>query len=77
VADQDQSQDELANPRAGNRQVEQDSFVVVRLGGEGPVKGVLGDVQLLVDELAADLVLLGQFRDGLTGKGVQCQLAAL
>src|SRR3954469_2397970 len=77
VADQDQSQDELANPRAGNRQVEQDSFVVVRLGGEGLVKGVVGDVKLLVDELAADLVLLGQFRDGLTGKGVQCQLAAL
>jgi hypothetical protein len=77
MADEDQGQDELANPGAGDGEVEQDRLVVVGLGSEGLVKGVVSEGELLVDELAADLVLRGEISDGLPGKGVQGDLVAL
>ena len=77
MADEDQSQDELANPGAGDGEVEQDRLVVVGLGSEGLVQGVVSEVELLVDELAANLVLHGESRDGLTGKGGQSDLVTL
>jgi hypothetical protein len=41
------------------------------------LNGIDGDVELLVDEFAADVVLLCQDRDGLTSQSVQGELLAL
>ena len=57
VADQQQGQDEPPQPGRGDRQVEQDGVVVRGVGGEGLGEGLLGLVGLLVDELAADVVV--------------------
>ncbi len=65
VTDQDQRQNELMNPGLGNGQVEQ--YLLVFLFGrlERLVDGRGGFAQLLVNEFAADLVLLGHTCDRL------------
>ena len=63
MADQHQGQDQLPQPSLGDRQVEEDG----RRGGwrgEGLVEGLFGGVGLLIEELPADLMLLGDSRDG-------------
>jgi hypothetical protein len=61
VADQDQGEDELADPGLGDWEVEEDPVVVGgSVGGEGVIEGVLGLVGLVIDELAADLVPVGE-----------------
>ena len=77
VAHQEQGQDESLEPDRGYRQVEQDG-VAGRLGGESIGEGVLGLVGLLIDELAADLIVLGQLGDGpRSGQGLEGYLLAL
>src|SRR5262249_2725428 len=49
---------------------------VARGGREGLREGVVGLLQLLVDELAADLLLARQCGDRLPGEGVQGELLA-
>jgi len=65
VTDQEQRQNELMNPGLGNGQVEQ--YLLVFLFGrlERLVDGSGGFALLLVNEFAADLVLLGQTCDRL------------
>ena len=63
VADQDQREDQLTEPGLGDRQVEQD-LIGRPLRVEGGSEGVLGGVGLLVEELAADLMLPRQVGDG-------------
>jgi hypothetical protein len=77
VADEDQAQHELAEQGLGDGQVKQDALVV-GVGGEGLVEGLWGLVGLLVDELAADVVLLSQAGNGLAaGERVEGQTLAL
>jgi hypothetical protein len=77
VADEYQGEDELAQPGPGDGQVEED-LGVVRSGIEGITEGLLGAGSLLVDKLAADLGLAGQFGDGAgAGQGVQGELLPL
>ena len=77
VADEHQGQNDLTQPGTSDGQVEQHLFLVAGHGGKGLLQSVEGHVELLVDELAAALVLLCQMTDGLTGQGVQSELAAL
>ena len=63
MADQDQAQDQLPQPGRGDRQVEEDLVGRCRRRGEGLVEGLLGGVDLLREELSADLLLPGQRRD--------------
>jgi hypothetical protein len=75
VADQNQGEDELAQPRLGDRQPEEQ--IIGFIGrGKGEIKTMLSLVELLVDELAADSVAVGESRDGAPRKGVEGQLAA-
>jgi hypothetical protein len=62
VADQDQGQDQLPQPGLGDGEMEED-MIVSEVGLEGPCQGVPGDVGLLVEELAADLMTAGQVGD--------------
>jgi hypothetical protein len=64
----------LAQPRLGDRQPKEE--LGERVGGraEGLVEGVVSVLQLLVDELAADLMVGSQCGDGLTGEGVEGEL---
>jgi hypothetical protein len=65
VTDQDQGEDELADPGLGDREVEEHPVVAGgSVGREGVIEGLLGLVGLVVDELAADLMLVGDSRDG-------------
>jgi hypothetical protein len=75
VTEQGQGEDQLLEPGLGDWQGEED--VVRRRWGEGLVEGVLGLGGLLVDELAADLVLAGEVSDGLSGEGVEGQVQTL
>ena len=61
VADEDQGEDELADPGLGDREVEEDP--VVSAAGRRRDRGPVGLVGLVVEELAADGVLSGQFGD--------------
>jgi hypothetical protein len=79
VADQDKGEDKLADPGLGDREVEEDAVAsggwVV---GEGVVERLLGLVGLVVDELTADLVLLGELRERCgVGESVEGQLLSL
>ena len=62
MADEHQGQDQLPQPRLGNRQVEED-LLGSQNRGEGTVERLLRGVHLLVEELPADLVLAGQLGD--------------
>jgi hypothetical protein len=77
VADQDQAKHELPKPVLGDGEGEQDGIEVCRRGGEGLVQGIVGVVDLPVDELTTDLVLLGQGADRVPGQGVEGELLAL
>src|SRR3981189_1685706 len=58
VSDEDQGEDELADPGLGDREVEEDPGVSGGwFRGEGEIEGLLSLVGLVVDELAADLML--------------------
>jgi hypothetical protein len=75
VADEDSRQDELAEPGFGDGEVEEDGGCVGR-GVEGAFEGVFGLGLLLVDELAADVVLFGQARDTATpAEGIQAWIS--
>ena len=65
VTEEDQSEDELADPGLSDREVEEPPVVPGGwFRGEGVIEGLLGLVGLVVDELAADLMLLGELGDG-------------
>ena len=76
VADQDQAKGQLLQPGFGDGQMEENAVGV----GVGPcksgVESLLGLGGLLVDELAADEVVSGQFGDGAAGQGVEGELLA-
>ena len=57
----------------------EDAVVLIgSVGGEGVIEGLLGLVGLVVDELAADLVLLGELREGCgAGEGVESESLSL
>ncbi len=74
MADQSEAKDQLLKPGFGHREPEEELGRVGRRRGEGVVEGVVGLVELLVDELAADLMLVGQFGDGLAGEGGEGEL---
>jgi len=58
-------EDELADPSLSDREVEEHPVVPGGwFRGEGVIEGLLGLLGLVVDELAADLVLLCELRDG-------------
>jgi hypothetical protein len=77
VADQGQAEHELLKPVLGNGEGEQDGSLARRRWGEGLVQGIVGLVELPVDEGATDLVLLGQGADRVPGQGAQGELLAL
>src|SRR6266545_3127582 len=70
VTEEDQAEHELADEGLGDREGKQDALVVGS-GGKGLVEGRLRLSGLLVNELAADVVFLGQLGNGLrSGEGV-------
>ena len=74
VADQREAEDQLPQPGFGHGQPEEEMRRLVRWWSERLVEGVVGVAELPIDELAADLVLVGQGRDGLAGEGIQGEL---
>ena len=77
VTNQHQGQDQLMQPGFGYGQVEEH---VIRLGPglEGPCQGLLSDVSLLIEELAADLMTTGQVSDRMgPTEDLDGQIAAL
>jgi hypothetical protein len=78
MADEDTSEDELAEPGFGDGEMEEDVGIGRRPRGESAVEGVLGFVLLLVDELATDVMLFGQVRDAAAfAAAIQSQFDAL
>jgi len=76
VADQHQAQGELPQPALGDRELKEDGFGLGDRRGESLIEGVVGVVELLVDELATDEVFLGELGDGLSGEGITSELLA-
>jgi hypothetical protein len=76
VADESEAEDQLLQPGFGHRQPEEELRRLVRWRSERLVEGLVGLAELLIDELAADLVLVGQGRDGLAGESIQSELLA-
>jgi hypothetical protein len=76
VAKEGEAKNELAKPGLGDGEPEQQLRRVARRWGESVVEGVVGFVELLVDELAADVLVLGNVGDGKASKGVKGQLLA-
>lgn len=75
VADEDQAQDQLAQPRSGDGQPEEQ--ILWGSGrGEGQVETLVGLVQLLIDELAADVVVMSELGDGDAFESGESQLLA-
>ena len=74
MADEQQTEHQLPEPGLGDGEGKQDAIGISRVGGEGLVEGLVGLVELLIDELATDLVLLGQGLDRVPGQGVQSEL---
>src|SRR5262249_34719648 len=64
AAMEQQREDVLPQPLLGDGQLQEDVVVVRRWRGEGLRQGLLGAVELLVHELAADAHLLGPRGDG-------------
>ena len=60
MADEGETEDELSEPGFGDGQPEEELRRVGGRGVEGLVEGVVGVVELLVDEFAADLMLVGE-----------------
>ena len=64
----------IAQPRLGDGEVKED-ILGLRFGIEGVGQGIVGGVGLLVEELAADLMLPGQLRDRLSpGEDLDSQI---
>jgi hypothetical protein len=76
VTEEQEAEGELVEPGLGDREVEEDRVVVGRRL-EGVLESVLSLVALLIDELAADSVFVGEVADGATGQGVEGELLAL
>src|SRR4029077_19461430 len=76
VADEGEAEDQLPQPGFGHGQPEEELRRWGRWWSERLVESVVGVAELLIDELAADLVLVGQSRDGLAGEGIQGELLA-
>ena len=77
MADQHQSQDQLTQPCLGDGETKE-NLLVLRLGIEGVGQRIVGDVGLLVQELAADLMLPGQLCDRLSsGQDLDSQILTL
>ncbi len=66
----------MLQPGLGHGEPKEDRRLLSVQWSEGLLEGVVGVVELLVDKLAADLVLVSELRDGLPGQGVQSQLLA-
>ena len=76
MAEEREAKDELAKPGLGDGQPEEQLRGVGRRRGKGEVEGVLGVALLLVDELATDVVLVGEVGDGLALEGIESELLA-
>lgn len=76
MADAGEAENELAEPGLGDGEPEEQVGRVGRGWGKSLVEGLVGRVELLVDELAADLVPVRQVGDRLTGEGIQGELLA-
>ena len=76
VADEGEAKNELAKPGLGNGEPEQQPRGVDRRQGKSLVEGVVGMVELLVDELAADVLVLGEVGDGYASQGIEGKLLA-
>ena len=77
VADEQQAEHELPQPALGDGQSKEDRVLVGGRWGKGLVQRVVGLVELLVDELATDLMFLGQGADRVAGQDFQGELLAL
>jgi hypothetical protein len=78
VADQKQTESHLLQPRLGDGQVKQDAIGVRVRECESGVERRLGLGSLLVDEVTADVVVVGELRDGsCAGQGLQGEVLAL
>ena len=78
MADQRCPKHELLQPRFGDGKIEKDAFSAGLLGKEGVVEALLGLLDLLGDELAADVAFPGQRADGLgSGQGIEGQFLPL
>jgi hypothetical protein len=73
VADESETEDQLAQPGLGDGQPVQPLRRIGGRWGKGVVDGRVGLVELLVDELAADVVVRSDQGDGDAGKGVEGQ----
>ena len=71
-----EAEDQLPQPGFGHGQPEEELRRWGRWWSERSVEGVVGVAELLIDELAADWVLIGQGRDGLAGEGIEGELLA-
>ena len=74
MTNEGETEGELAQPGFGDGKPEEK---LGRFGGgwiESLADGIVGLVELLVDELAADVVMVGQGSDGLSGECVQDHL---
>jgi hypothetical protein len=74
VANEGKTEDELTEPGFGDRKREEELGRVGVGWVEGLVDGVVGVVELVVDELATDVMLVGQVGDGLSGERVEGEL---
>ena len=76
VADEGEAEDELPQPRLGDREPKEELGGLVGEGWKAWSRASCGVLELPVDELTADLLLAGQFGDGLAGQGVEGELLA-
>src|SRR4051794_35041134 len=76
MADQSEAEYQLPEPGLGDRKPEEELAGGGGGRGKGVVEGSVCVVELLVDELAADVLLVSQNTDGLPGQGVQGELLA-
>ncbi len=76
MADQGEAENYLPEPGFGDGQPEEELGRVGRERLEGLVEGLMGAVELLVDKLAADLLLVSSRSDRLAGQRVERELLA-
>ena len=76
MADEGETKDELLEPGFADGQPEEKLGRVGVGWVESLVDGVVGVVELLVDEFAADLMLVGELGNGLSVQGIAGKLLA-
>jgi hypothetical protein len=77
VTDECEAEDDLANPRLRDGQSEEDLLIEL-LRRERVVNRRSGEGGLLADELATDVVLIGEFGDGLlSSECLECEVPTL